>query len=298
MLRKAIAAAAALALSAWAAAPALAATTAVEPKDVHWSYEGPFGTFDQAQLQRGYKVYHEVCSACHSMSLLAYRNLAQPYAPFWNPKYPNSNKSPYAKAIASEIQVADLDDAGDPTQRPATPADHFRAPFPNEAAARNSNGGALPPDLSVITKAREGGARYIYSILTGYKDAPAAMTVPPGKYYNPYMPGDMTSYWHGDKAAVPEGGFISMPFQLTANRVSYDDGTKATTEQEARDVVAFLAWAADIHQTERKKMGFAVLIYLLIFAGVVYASYRAVWRRVDHGSERNLDPDSPPSTHA
>ncbi len=292
MLRNAIAAAAAL--FALGGGAALAATSAEEPKDVHWSFEGPFGRFDQAQLQRGYKVYHEVCSACHSMNLMAYRNLAQEYGPFWSEKYPNPNKSPYAKAIAAEIKVNDIDESGDPTTRPATPADYFKAPFPNEAAARNSNGGALPPDLSVIVKAREGGARYIYSLLTGYVTPPNGLTIPPGKYYNPYMPGDLGSYWKGDKAHVPEGGFISMPLQLTDNRVSYDDGTKATAAQEAKDVVAFLAWASDIHQTERKKMGFAVLIYLLIFAGVVYASYRAVWRRVHHGSKKKDDSDSQP----
>ncbi len=282
MLRKAVALAAGL-IALASAGSALAITTAVEPKDVHWSFEGPFGTFDQAQLQRGYKVYHEVCSACHSMNLLAYRNLAQPYGPFWSEKYPDSNKSPYAKALAAAVQVPDIDSqTGDTIQRPATPADHFKAPFANEAAARASNGGALPPDLSVITKAREGGPQYIYSILTGYKDAPRGMTVPAGKYYNPYMPGDMGSYWTGPKDHIPVGGFISMPFQLTPDRVSFDDGTKATTDQEAKDVVAFLAWASDIHQTERKRMGFAVIIYLLILAGVVYASYRAVWRRVHH----------------
>lgn len=295
MLRKAFALAAALA-AVCVAGPTFAATNAEEPKDVHWSFEGPFGTFDQAQLQRGYKVYHDVCSACHSMELVHYYDLARPGGPFYDAKYPKPNESPYAKAIAAEFQVPDIDpDTGDEITRPATPADYFKKPFANEAAARASNGGAYPPDLSVIVKAREGGPQYIYSILTGYHTPPAGLTVPPGKAYNPYMPGDLSSYWSGPKDKVPPGGFIAMPFQLTPDRVTYDDGTKATTDQQAKDVTAFLAWASDIHQTERKRMGFAVLIYLLLLAGIVYASYRKVWAPVHHGSERNLDPDAPPA---
>jgi len=167
-------------------------------------------------------------------------------------------------------------------KRPATPADTFVAPYPNEAAARASNGGALPPDLSLIIKAREDGPRYVYSILTGYVDPPAGMKVPPGKFYNPYMPGDMTAFWSGAADKVPVGGFIAMPLQLTADRVTFDDGVKATPEQEAKDVVAFLTWASEPHQEERKKMGFAVMLYLLLFTGVLYASYRRIWRDVDH----------------
>src|SRR5205814_988760 len=124
--------------------------------------------------------------------------------------------------------------------------------------------------------------RYVYSILTGYEAVPAGLTVPAGKSYNAYMPGDLGAYWSGPKDHVPPGGFIAMPFQLTPDRVTFDDKVPATTEQEAKDVVAFLAWAAEPHQIERKKMGFAVVIYLLIFAGIVYASYRGVWRRVEH----------------
>lgn len=281
MLRKALVLAAAL-VGLSAAAPSIAATTALEPKDVHWSFEGPFGKFDTEQVQRGYKVYHDVCSSCHSMNLMHYYNLGQFGGPFYDPKYPKPNDNPRVKAIAADFKVPDIDsDTGDAIQRPATPADKFKAPFANEAAARASNGGALPPDLSVITKARDGGPRYVYSILTGYVPAPAGLTVPAGKSYNPYMPGDLTSYWHGT-GPVPKGGFIAMPFQLTPNRVTFDDGTQATTDQEAKDVVAFLQWASDPHQVERKQMGFSVLIYLLILAGVVYASYRRLWRNIEH----------------
>ena len=265
------------------AQPVLAKTNAREPKEVHFSFEGPFGVYDQEQLQRGYKVYHDVCSSCHSMNLVHYRDLAAPGGPFYNEKYPNPNDSPYAKAIAKDFQVADIDsETGDAITRPATPADAFKPPFANEAAARASNGGALPPDLSVIAKAREMGPEYIASLLNGYETPPAGLDVPAGKYYNPYMPGDLSSYWHGPKDKVPAGGFIAMPFQLTPDRVTYDDGVKATTEQMAKDVSAFLMWAAEPKMEERKKTGFAVLFYLLIFAGITYASYRRIWRKIAH----------------
>ena len=262
---------------------AAAKTHVEEPEHPGFSFDGPLGKFDQGSLQRGFKIYSEVCSSCHSMNLMYYRNLAQPGGPFFDPKYPNPNDSPYTKAISADVKVPDIDqDTGDAIQRPATPADHFRAPFPNEAAARASNGGALPPDLSVIAKAREEGPNYIYSLLSGYRDPPKGLTVPAGKYYNPYFPGDLASFWSGPKDKVPKGGFISMPFQLTPNRVTYDDGTKATTVQEAHDVATFLDWASDPMQEQRKETGLAVMIYLVVFAGVVYGSYRAIWRNVAH----------------
>jgi len=264
-------------------APAFAATTAEEPKDVHWSFQGPFGKFDQAQLQRGLKIYTEVCSACHSLKHMAYRNLGEPGGPFWSEKYPDANQNPYVKAYAAQFQVADIDsETGDAITRPAAPADRFKAPFANDEAARASNGGALPPDLTVIVKAREGGAAYVYSLLTGYHAAPPGLTVPPGQSYNPYMAGDLSSYWSGTADKTPVGGFIAMPEQLTPDRVSFDDGTKSTPENEAKDVVAFLAWASDPHQMQRKQMGFEVLIYLFLLAGIVYASYRRLWRKVEH----------------
>jgi ubiquinol-cytochrome c reductase cytochrome c1 subunit len=283
MLRKTVYAAIVSAVLGLAAAPALAATTSLEPKDVHWSFEGPFGTFDTEQLQRGFKVYHDVCSACHSMNLMRYYNLGQRGGPFWDERYPKPIDNPRVKALAAEVKVPDIDpDTGDAIQRPATPADTFKAPFPNEAAARASNGGALPPDLSMIVKARDGGPRYIFSLLTGYATPPQGLNVPAGKAYDPYFPGDLGSYWTGPKDHVPPGGFISMPFQLVPDRVTFDDGVHATTDEEAKDVVAFLTWASEPHQVERKQMGFAAMIYLLILAGVVYASYRRVWRKVDH----------------
>jgi ubiquinol-cytochrome c reductase cytochrome c1 subunit len=265
------------------AGPALAATTFEEPKDVHWAFEGPFGKFDKEQLQRGYKVYREVCAACHSMNLVYFRNLGQPGGPFYDPKYPNPNDNPYVKSLAKDIQVGDIDsETGDSVKRPATSADKFPAPFPNEPAARASNGGALPPDLSVMAKAREGGPAYIYSLLSGFETAPSRLTVPAGKYYDPYFPGDLSSFWKGPKDQVPKGGFISMPPPLADNKVTYDDGTKATVQQEAKDVAAFLAWAAEPKMEERKRFGLGAMIYLLIFTGLLYASYRRIWRNVAH----------------
>ena len=248
-----------------------------------FSFQGPLGKFDRGALQRGYKVYAEVCSACHGMNLMYYRNLAQEGGPFFNERYPNPNDSPYAKAIAAGIQVADIDpDTGDAIDRAATPADRFRSPFPNEAAARASNGGAFPPDLSVMAKARAGGPAYIYSLLTGYHEAPAGLTVPPGQYYNAYMAGDLSSYWSGPKDQVPHGGFLAMPPQLTPDRVTFDDGTQATVAQQAKDVATFLAWTAEPLQEERKKTGWAVMIYLVLLAGIMWLSYRRIWKNVAH----------------
>jgi ubiquinol-cytochrome c reductase cytochrome c1 subunit len=279
MLRKALVLAAALGLS--LVGVAHADTTSRPLKDQHWSFEGPFGTFDTEQLQRGYKVYHDVCSSCHSMDLVHYFDLGSSGGPFYKPGVkPIDN--PYVKAIAADFKIPSIDsDTGDVVQVPATPADKFKAPFANEYAARASNGGALPPDLSVIVKARDGGARYIYSLLTGYEPAPAGLTVPAGKAYNPYFPGDLTAQWHG-KGPVPEGGLIGMPFQLTDGRVTFDDGHSSVSAEEAKDVVAFLAWASDPHQVERKQVGLSVILYLLILAGIVYASYRRIWRRIEH----------------
>jgi ubiquinol-cytochrome c reductase cytochrome c1 subunit len=288
MLRKIVTAASAAGLFAMAMACTgstfAASTQAPLKEDVHWSFESPLGMYDQRQLQRGYKVYKEVCSACHSMNLVAFRNLGDKGGPFWNPKYPNPNDNPVVKAIAAEYQVPDIDpDSGDTIKRPATSADYFVAPFPNVAAARAANGGAAPPDMSLLAAAREGGPRYIYSIVTGDgTDPPPGLTIPDGKYYDPWMPGDVSSYFKGDPHKAPIGGFIAMPPPLIDDRVTYDDGTKATLKQEATDVAAFLEWASDPKMEERKETGVGVLIFLLVFSGVLYASYRQIWRNVGH----------------
>lgn len=266
-----------------AAGSASAEGGARHPRDVNFSFEGPFGTFDQGQLQRGYRVYEQVCAACHSMDLMAYRMLGQEGGPFYDEHYPDAARNPYVAAIAAQIEVADTDtETGEAITRPATPADRFRSPFPNATAAAFANGGAAPPDLSVITKARHGGAEYVYSLLTGYQDAPDGLRIGPGQHYNPYMNGDMSPFWEGDEHHVPPGGFIAMAPPLIDGAVTYDDGTEATVDQMAQDVAAFLAWASDPHQVERKRTGFAVLIYLLLFAVITWFSYRRIWRDVAH----------------
>ncbi|MCR5873249.1 cytochrome c1 [Phenylobacterium sp. J426] len=282
MLRKPIALAA-LGL-AFIAGPALAAGGHPAPlRQQTWGFEGPFGKFDQAQLQRGYKVYREVCSACHSMDLVYFRTLAEKGGPFYDAKYPNPNDNPYVKALAADVQVNDIDsETGDTIQRPATTADHFPRPFPNEAAARASNGGAMPPDLSVIAKARSGGPRYIYSLMTGYVNPPAGLAVQPGQYYNKYFPGDLTAAWSGDPKHVPPGGVLAMPPQLAPDKVGFDDGTPSTVDQQAKDVTAFLTWAAEPKMMERKEFGFGAMIYLLLFSVLLWFSYRRIWRNVAH----------------
>jgi ubiquinol-cytochrome c reductase cytochrome c1 subunit len=187
------------------------------------------------------------------------------------------------KSLAHDIQVKDIDsDTGDVISRPATPADKFPAPFPNDAAAAASNGGKAPPDLSVMAKAREGGPAYIYSLVSGFRNPPPGLTAMPGKYYNPYFPGDVTGNWTGPKDKVPEGGFIGMPPPLTNGKVTFDDGKPSTIDEEARDVAAFLAWASEPKMEERKAFGLGAMIYLLIFSGLLYASYRRIWKNVAH----------------
>ena len=281
MLRKAIALAA-LGLACVAAAPAAASTEGYALRQPGWSFTGPFGKFDAGQLQRGYKVYREVCAACHSMDLMYFRNLGQKGGPFYDEHYPNPNDNPYVKALAKDIQVGDIDsETGDVIQRPATPADKFPKPFPNEAAARASNGGALPPDLSVIAKARAGGPDYIYSLLTGYLNPPAGLTVSPGMNYNAYMAGDLAPFTAPGHHA-PKGGFIAMPAPLRAGLVTFDDGKPSTVNQQAEDVSAFLAWAAEPKLVERKQFGFGAMIYLAIFTVILWFSYKRVWRDVAH----------------
>lgn len=242
------------ALTLGVATVATAAEDHLPPKDVSFSFEGPFGTFDRAALQRGFQVYDQVCSACHSLNLLSYRNLGEDGGPGFS--------EAQVKAIAASKKVAgDPDSNGDPTQRPGKPSDPFVAPFPNEEAARAANAGALPPDLSLMAKAQEGGARFIYSILTGFQDPPAGFKVQEGLHYNPYFPGRQ----------------IAMPPPLSDDSVSYTDGTKATLAQEAHDVATFLAWAAEPKMEQRKNAGFDVVIYLIILAGLLYMTYRKVW---------------------
>jgi len=249
------------AIAATAAVPARAAEEAHALKHVDFSFKGPFGTFDRGQLQRGYKVYVEVCSACHSMDLLAFRNLSQEGGPDFT--------TDEVRVLAAEFprQVIDgPDDFGDMFERPGKPSDHFPPPFPNQAAARASNNGAYPPDFSVLAKARHGGADYIYSLLTGYEEPPAHMEVRDGSYYNPYFP----------------GGQLAMAPPLADELVEYTDGAPMTTEQYAKDISAFMMWTAEPKLEERKRIGFQVMIFLVVLAGLLYFTKQKLWRDVDH----------------
>ncbi len=269
----------------FAAQPALAEGQAHALRDGGFSFEGPFGTFDRNQLQRGYKVYREVCASCHGMDLMYFRTLAEPGGPFFDAEHPNrpAAENRFVKALAAEVQIADIDtETGEPVMRDGTAADRFPNPYPNATAAAAANGGAAPPDLSVMVKARHDGANYIYSLLTGYRTPPAGLKTLPGQNFNIYMAGDMTPFWTGDADHVPVGGFIAMPAPLAAGQVTYDDETTASVDQMARDVAAYIAWASDPKQVQRKQTGVGVLIFLLLFAGVTYLSYRRIWQGVAH----------------
>ena len=226
--------------------------------NVSWSFEGPFGTFNRAALQRGFQIYSQVCSSCHSMNLVTYDDLAGPDGLGYT--------EAEVKAIAAQKQVATINKEGQPTTRPARPSDHFVPPFPNEVAAEAANGGRAPPDLSDIIKARAGGPRYVYAYLTGFHTAPNGVTVPPGRYYNLYFPGHI----------------VAMPPIVQPNMVQYADGTKATVDQEAHDVVTFLTWAAEPKLEVRKRTGAKVIVFLLAMTGVLYGAKRRVWSDVEH----------------
>lgn len=274
-----IAAAAGLA---FAASPASAEGQAHALRDGGFSFDSPFGAFHQGQLQRGYKVYREVCASCHSMNLMHFRTLAEPGGPFYDEHQANPAENRFVKALAKEVQIADIDtETGEPVMRDGTAADRFPSPYPNATAAAAANGGAAPPDLSVMAKARHGGANYIYSLLTGYKAPPANLQIRPGQNYNIYMAGDLTPFVP-EGAHVPPGGFIAMPNPLRDGQVTYDDGTVASVDQMAKDVAAYIAWASDPKQVQRKQAGLGVLIFLFLFAGVTYLSYRRIWQGVAH----------------
>ncbi len=249
-----------------------------------WSFEGFFGIYDQNQLQRGYRVYKEVCASCHGMELMSFRNLGEKGAPFFMSEYPNPTDNPKVKVIAAEYMLNDIDpETGDVIQVAGMPKDAFPSPYANEAAGRGMNGGAFPPDLSVIAKARVGGSDYLYSLLTGFYPAPEGLTVAPGQHYNAYFHGDTSAQWSGDPRHKPPGGFLAMAPPLTRDgQVTYDDGTSATVSQMAADVTAFLGWASEPKMHIRKQMGVAVIGYLAIFALLTYLSYRRIWRNIEH----------------
>ncbi|HOY77816.1 MAG TPA: cytochrome c1 [Hyphomonadaceae bacterium] len=255
-----------------------------EPKG-GWPHEDYFGSFDQNQLQRGFKVYQEVCSACHGMKLLSFRNLGEQGGPFYDARHPNPNDNPVVKQIAATFvnQIPSVDpDSGDPVKMPAKTSDRILGPYANDIAARVLNGGALPPDLSVITKARHGGAAYVYSLMEGYDAPPAGLTVAAGQHYNAYFGGDTAASWSGDPRLKPPGGFLAMAWPLENANVTFDDGTPTTKEQMAHDVAVFLAWAGDPKAVARKQMGAAVIPFLLLLSVLVFLSYKAIWRNVEH----------------
>jgi ubiquinol-cytochrome c reductase cytochrome c1 subunit len=239
---------------------AQAAGGAAHPESQAWTTDGLFGFFDRKQLKRGFQVYQEVCASCHSVRLIYYRNLAE------------IGFSPdEIKKIAAEAEVAagpnedgETHDDGEPIMRPAKPFDKIVSPFPNDLAARAANAGALPPDLSLMTKARLDGANYVHGLLTGYKDAPSGYKMSEGMNYNPYFPGSQ----------------IAMAGPLSDEGVEYADGTKATVGQMAKDVTAFLVWTAEPELEERKRLGLKVMLFLIVFTAMLYAVKRQVWAKL------------------
>jgi ubiquinol-cytochrome c reductase cytochrome c1 subunit len=236
------------------------------PKPIHYSFEGPFGKYDNQQLQRGFQVYKEVCSACHSMRLVAFRDLEE-----------IGFSKPEVKALAKNWQVETPSlnpDTGEPATRKSLPSDFIPSAYPNEIAARAGNNNALPPDMSLLAKARDGGPAYIASLVTGYQDPSPELkkefpdfTTPPGLHFNPYF----------------ANLNIAMPPPLTSDgQVTYSDGTKATRMQMATDVSAFLMWAAEPKLESRHRTGVAVILYLLIATGLAFGAYRNIWHGKKH----------------
>ena len=229
-----------------------------EPLKVDWSFKSFFGKFDRASLQRGYQVYTEVCASCHSLKHLSYRNLAEKGGPEFTELE--------AKAIASNFEVTDGPNSdGEMFERPAKLSDKFVMPYANVQEAIAANGGAYPPDMSVLVKARSGGANYIYSVLMGYDEPPAGMELDDGVYYNKYM--------YGNK--------IKMSAPLSDGIIEYSDGTNASVEQMSKDVTTFLMWAAEPSLEARHQMGFKAIVYLIILTILVYFSMKRIWSRIE-----------------
>jgi cytochrome c1 len=291
MKRTLLLAAALLGLS----APAFAAGETPVPPQIKWTFQGPFGKFDRAQLQRGFKVYREVCASCHSLSYVYFRNLSEPGGPEFS--------EAQVKALAAEYKIQDgPNEAGDMFERPGRAADRFPSPFPNEQAAAAANGGKAPPDLSLMAKARtyergfpwfvvdvfrqysENGADYLTALLKGYEEPPAGFQVPAGGHYNRYYPGHI----------------IAMPKPINDGQVEYPKNEAGqpqvpeTVDQYSRDVTAFLAWTAEPHLEQRKRLGFQVMLFLIVLAGLLYFTKKKIWARVGGEVEGHA---TPPMTH-
>ena len=225
---------------------------------IDWSFNGLFGKFDRGSLQRGYQVYSEVCAACHSMKYLSYRNLSEKGGPEFSIEQ--------AKAIAASFEITDGPNAdGEMFTRPGKLSDKFLMPYENDKAAQAANGGAYPPDMSVLVKARSGGADYVYSLLLGYEDPPSGIDLDDGVYYNKYMYGNQ----------------IKMSAPLSDGLIEYGDGTEASVEQMSKDVTTFLMWAAEPHLETRHRIGFKAIVYLIILSILVYFSMKKIWSRVE-----------------
>jgi cytochrome c1 len=291
MKRTLLLAAALLGLS----APAFAAGETPVPPQVKWTFQGPFGKFDRAQLQRGFKVYREVCASCHSLSYVYFRNLYE----LGGPEFSEAQ----VKALAAEYKIQDgPNEAGDMFERAGRVADRFPSPFPNEQAAAAANGGKAPPDLSLMAKARtyergfpwfvvdvfrqysENGADYLTALLKGYEEPPAGFPVPAGGHYNRYYPGHI----------------IAMPKPINDGQVEYPKNEAGqpqvpeTVDQYSRDVTAFLVWTAEPHLEQRKRLGFQVMLFLLVLAGLLYFTKKKIWARVGGEVEGHA---TPPMTH-
>ncbi|HUO98289.1 MAG TPA: cytochrome c1 [Rhizomicrobium sp.] len=253
-----------LALAASVAGAAVAEDTsqALPPKEMAWSFQGPFGTYDRGALQRGFQVYKEVCSACHSLNMVSFADLAAPGGPGFTEAQAKVIAAGYKIAAGPNDKGETTDANGNRLTRPGILADHFPPPFANEEAARASNGGALPPDLSLIIKAREGGPDYVYSIITGFgHKPPRGFAVQQGKYYNPWF----------------AGRNISMPPPLAKGSVTFSDGTPATIPNEAKSVVTFLSWASEPKMEQRHRIGLQAMAFLVLLSGLLFLSYRKVW---------------------
>lgn len=247
----------ALTLGAAAVTGAKAADAGKHPMQVDWSFDGPLGKFDMASAQRGWQVYKQVCSSCHGLKYFRFRNLTD-----------IGYDEAMIKAFAAEYEVeGDVDDFGDPTTRKAEPKDAFPSPFPNDNAARAANAGALPPDLSLMVKARHDGPNYVFSLLVGYEDAPADFNLGAGMNYNPYF----------------KGSQIAMAEPLFDEAVEYEDGTPATKEQMAKDLVQFLTYVAEPSLQKRHQMGIKVLIFLGLLTILLYLSMKIIWKPVKEG---------------
>lgn len=301
ILRSLIAATSVLAATSGAHA---ASAQTKEYKKVEWSFNGPFGSYDKEAVQRGFQVYKTVCASCHAVEQLSFRNLGDKGGPFYLEECPagvpegadcsKPSENPVVKAIAAEYEVTDgPDDTGEMFKRPGLPSDKFPRPFANEQQARAANGGALPPNLALVIKARHEGPDYVYSLLSGYEETPASVQLSPNQHYNPYFAGDMSQLLKPDYrdaeghplegVEIPEGGVLAMKSPLADGIVDYaDEHVPETVDQYAKDVVQYLTWLSEPKMEQRKSLGVVTMGYLLILTLILFFSYRAIWSKVEH----------------